>query len=101
LKRLQVLNLASTRVSDAGLKVLAGFPQLGRLHLAGSRVTAKGAADLRKALPRVQISRWQETGSPFGYFPGSGKGKQPQRISRLKGAHLPYFSLFFTFLLFP
>jgi hypothetical protein len=44
-------------VTDAGLKALAALPQLQILVLLDTRVTDKGAADLKKALPKVDIWR--------------------------------------------
>jgi hypothetical protein len=42
-------------VTDAGLKTLAGLPKLQWLYLAGTKVTDRGAADLKKALPKLKI----------------------------------------------
>jgi hypothetical protein len=49
-----VLNLYGTRVSDAGLKHLAGLSSLKELDLTGTQVTADGVAALHKALPNCK-----------------------------------------------
>ncbi|HEY4310768.1 MAG TPA: hypothetical protein VGN12_15060 [Pirellulales bacterium] len=54
------LNLCDTAVSDAGLKILVGLPDQKpvdhhSLWLAGSKVTASGVAELKKARPRFVI----------------------------------------------
>ena len=43
------------KVTDAGLKHLAGLKQLRKLDLTGTKVTDKGKADLKKALPNLKI----------------------------------------------
>jgi internalin A len=51
----QFLGLASTKVTDAGLKELAGLKSLQSLVLVGTKVTPTGVAELRKALPKLLI----------------------------------------------
>jgi Leucine-rich repeat (LRR) protein len=55
LRQLRKLDLTNTQVTDAGLKHLAGLKQLKMLDLRGTKVTGKGKADLKKALPKLQI----------------------------------------------
>jgi uncharacterized protein (TIGR02996 family) len=57
LRRLQELNLDRTQVTDAGLGHLAGLTQLRTLHLEGTAATRAGIKELKKALPRCQITR--------------------------------------------
>jgi hypothetical protein len=42
-------------VTDAGLKHLAGLKQLRELYVDETKVTGKGKADLKKALPDLVI----------------------------------------------
>jgi len=56
-KQLRVLSLYNTKVTDAGLKELAGLKQLEQLYLGDTKVTAAGVAALQKALPKVRITR--------------------------------------------
>jgi len=53
--RLARLDLASTTITDVGLKHLAACKQLTLLNLTGTRVTAAGINELRKSLPRLRI----------------------------------------------
>jgi hypothetical protein len=55
LKSLQGLILADTKVTDAGLKHLAGLKSLQDLYLASTKVTAKGVVELKKPLPKLKI----------------------------------------------
>jgi hypothetical protein len=55
LKQLRALDLNNTQVTDAALKHLAGLKQLRELDLFLTKVTAKGKADLKKALPDLEI----------------------------------------------
>jgi hypothetical protein len=55
LKKLRVLNLRRTQVTDKGLEHLAGLKKLRTLSLYGTKVTDEGEADLRKALPDLEI----------------------------------------------
>ena len=57
LKRLQDLYLIGTQVTDAGLKHLAGLKQLRELDLFQTLVTAEGKAELKKALPDLEINK--------------------------------------------
>ena len=43
--------------SQMGLKELAGLKQLRSLNLAATQVTDAGVLELRKALPKVRITR--------------------------------------------
>ncbi len=56
LTALQNLFLNQTQVSDKGLVHLKGMGNLARLHLKGTKVTAAGVRELKKALPKVEIS---------------------------------------------
>jgi hypothetical protein len=51
------LDLTDTRVTDAGLKELAGLQQLRTLRVRATQVTEAGAAELRKALPELVVER--------------------------------------------
>ncbi len=57
IKNLQSLSLVATKVTDKGLKELVALNSLQQLNLINTKVTAVGVADLRKALPRLQIRR--------------------------------------------
>jgi Leucine-rich repeat (LRR) protein len=57
LSGLQQLNLSSTKVTDTGLKHLQGLTQLRRLDLTSTKVTDAGVAQLKKALPSINIHR--------------------------------------------
>ena len=65
------LNLGKTRVTDAGLKHLAGLGALKSLTLAGSGVTDAGLASLQAALPGVRIAQPGDLGVPLS---ASGRG---------------------------
>jgi hypothetical protein len=55
---LQMLNLADTHITDAGLKGLNRLTALRILYLEfTARVTPAGVEELRKALPNSQITR--------------------------------------------
>ena len=47
--------LAFTQVTDAGLVHLKGLTNLEKLYLNGTQVTAAGATELKKALPKINI----------------------------------------------
>jgi hypothetical protein len=47
----------NTQVTCAGLKELAGLKSLQTLDLAGTKVMDAGVAELRKALPDLKIPR--------------------------------------------
>ena len=53
LTQLRELILFNTKVTDAGLKHLAGLKQLRVLFLVGTKVTGKGKTELKKALPNL------------------------------------------------
>lgn len=52
---LEFLFLNDTRISDAGLFHLKGLPRLRELHLANCPVTETGIADLKRALPGLDV----------------------------------------------
>jgi hypothetical protein len=54
---LQDLELASTKVTDVGLRELKVFKSLKTLNLFSTEVTDAGVADLREALPGLAILR--------------------------------------------
>jgi hypothetical protein len=60
LSHLVYLNLYATPVTDAGMMELKGLTNLRHLYLWETKVTAQGAADLQKALPKLEISRGWE-----------------------------------------
>jgi serine/threonine protein kinase/Leucine-rich repeat (LRR) protein len=64
LKKLGIgyLNLNGTHVGDAGLPALINLGEMIGLDLYSTRVSSKGIATLRQALPRTRIS-WQEANS--------------------------------------
>jgi len=53
---LEILNLYGTGVTDAGLKHLARLRNLRKVYLWQSKVTAEGAANLRAAVPGVEVN---------------------------------------------
>ena len=55
LKHLHKLDLFNTKVTDAGLKELAGLKSLRELRLIATKVTAAGVAELQKNLPACEI----------------------------------------------
>jgi hypothetical protein len=55
LKYLTYLNLAETKVTDRGLRSIAGIKTLKEIYLWGSGVTEDGIAFLRKELPEAKI----------------------------------------------
>jgi hypothetical protein len=56
LKNLRSLTLSFTAISDEGLKHLTGLSNLEFLHVGYcAKVTAKGKADVQKALPKIKI----------------------------------------------
>src|SRR6185503_3599845 len=60
LANLEYLNLYGTAVTDAGLAHLSGMKNLKNLYLWQTKVTADGAASLKKSLPTVTINRGEE-----------------------------------------
>jgi hypothetical protein len=57
LPRLEKLYLSGLGLTDAALPDLKGLTRLRELDLTGTRVSGKGAAELRQALPRCQVRR--------------------------------------------
>ena len=55
--KLGILGLSNTRVTDAGLVHLEPLKGLESVGLAGTKVTDAGVEKLRKALPRINVSR--------------------------------------------
>lgn len=55
MRALTRLSLRDTRVTDAALDVLLEFPKLSYLNILDARISAKGADDLKAALPRTQV----------------------------------------------
>jgi mono/diheme cytochrome c family protein len=60
LVKLNYLNLYGTAITDAGLKHLEGMTQLKNLYLWQTKATEAGVANLKKALPQVDISTGAE-----------------------------------------
>jgi len=60
LVKLNYLNLYGTAVTDAGLKQLESMTQLKNLYLWQTKTTEAGVANLKKALPQVDISTGAE-----------------------------------------
>ena len=61
LVNLTYLSLYGTAITDAGLKPIEGLTKLKNLYLWQTKTTAEGVANLKKALPAVDIS----TGAEF------------------------------------
>ena len=58
LQNLNWLHLGKTHIDDAGLRSLAGLPQLETLILHDCEgITDAGVADLKAALPKLEIDR--------------------------------------------
>lgn len=57
LGHLLCLDLAGTRVTDAGLGYLAGLPRVRHLDVSRTAVTPGAVVRLREALPSVQVTR--------------------------------------------
>lgn len=55
LKDLKELSLLSTQVTDAGLHELAGFKSLQKLNLFRTKASDVGVANLQRALPACEI----------------------------------------------
>ena len=64
LENLEYLNLYGTEVTDAGLKHLAGLKKLKKLYLWQTKVTDAGVAELKAAIPEIQIIRGVEPAKP-------------------------------------
>jgi hypothetical protein len=57
LTRLEVLSLKDTAVTDAGLAHLKGLSALEQVHAGDKQFTDSGVRELRKSLPKLEISR--------------------------------------------
>lgn len=57
LGKLDSLYLTGTAVSDASVPLLAGFKGLGTLNLADTRITEAGYEHLRRAMPDAHVTR--------------------------------------------
>ena len=57
LTKLEGLNLWGTQVTDAGLEHLKGFSNLEEVYLSGTQVTDARVQSLREALPDCKIER--------------------------------------------
>jgi Leucine-rich repeat (LRR) protein len=55
LKQVKRLSLAGSGLTDAGIKHLAGLPNLEWLNLRRTKASAAAVAELQKALPKCQI----------------------------------------------
>ena len=55
LTKLESVNLYGTKVTDAGVKKLIALPNLKRLYLWQTAVTPEAVAEIKKALPAVEI----------------------------------------------
>ncbi|HEY0983627.1 hypothetical protein [Schlesneria sp.] len=64
LENLEYLNLYGTAVTDAGLKHLHGLKKLKKLYLWQTQVTDAGVAELKAALPEIQIIRGVDLAKP-------------------------------------
>ena len=49
------MNIYGTKVTDAGVKKLTALPNLKRLYLWQTAVTPEAIAEIKKALPAVEI----------------------------------------------
>jgi hypothetical protein len=56
LTNLVFLGLSETKITDAGLKQLSGLKMLRRLNARKTGVTEQGAAELRNALPELELT---------------------------------------------
>ena len=57
LKELEYLNLYQTQVSDKGIDHLSGLKKLKKIYLWDTKVSDRGFEKLKKALPKLVISR--------------------------------------------
>jgi hypothetical protein len=55
LTQLRIISLADTQITDAGLKHLAAVKSLRHIFLYPTKVTDAGVAELKSALPGVQV----------------------------------------------
>jgi hypothetical protein len=63
---LEALDLSNTRITDKGLQLLKGLTNLRSLGLANTKTTFQGRRDLQEALPVVKLSDrpiqlWEQT----------------------------------------
>jgi hypothetical protein len=58
LKKLRLINLARTRVTDSGISLLLGLKKMERINLSETRVSSRAVAKLRLALPDLEIVTW-------------------------------------------
>ena len=63
LPQLQMLYLYGTQVTDAGLAHLKGLSRLRRIGLSDTQVTGVGVARLKVALPTAEV-RYRPVGPP-------------------------------------
>lgn len=66
LKNLTYLNLYATEISDTGLLHLKNLSKLKKLYVWQTKVTKAGVADLRKALPQLDVNTGWELESASG-----------------------------------
>ena len=59
LPKLAALDLAGARVTDAAIEHLIAMPMLTNVNLPGTRISAKGIATLKTAMPKTQVV-WSE-----------------------------------------
>jgi Leucine-rich repeat (LRR) protein len=57
LPKLEILNLQGTQVSDDGLKALESMKQLKVLDVSKTKISEAGAGQLKKVLTKTQILR--------------------------------------------
>lgn len=74
LKNLTYLNLYATEISDTGLLHLNNLSKLKKLYVSQTKVTKAGAADLQKALPKLDINTGLEQS-------GGGAGEKKGAIA--------------------
>jgi hypothetical protein len=60
------LRLDSTKVTDTGLKELAGLKSLQLLDLRYTQVTDAGVKELQKVLPKCEILKWHSPARAVG-----------------------------------
>ena len=57
MEQLRSLNLANTKVTDAGLVHIKRLPRLTELDLSGTAVSDAAIKDLKRAMPDLEILR--------------------------------------------
>jgi len=55
---LETVDLAETKLTDAGLRKLGEAPALRRIFAGGTRVTAAGVEAFREAHPGIELTWW-------------------------------------------